>query len=79
MKVQIKGQYTDYQVQRAIARMNQHLEAAGSGRITGYEILQPKGEVVGDSAPCSDCGNTVFIRTGTCHVCQICGASQGCS
>ena len=29
--------------------------------------------------PCGDCGGTVFIPTGTCHVCASCGASQGCS
>lgn len=29
--------------------------------------------------PCSECGGTVFIPTGTCHVCAGCGASQGCS
>lgn len=33
----------------------------------------------GDHQPCFDCGGTIFLRTGTCHVCQTCGASQGCS
>lgn len=32
-----------------------------------------------DHPPCGDCGGTFFLRTGTCHVCQTCGASQGCS
>ncbi len=32
-----------------------------------------------DHPPCNDCGGTFFLRTGTCHVCQICGKSQGCS
>lgn len=32
-----------------------------------------------DHQPCHDCGGTIFLRTGTCHVCQTCGASQGCS
>lgn len=29
--------------------------------------------------PCPSCGNLDFIPTGNCHVCKICGASQGCS
>lgn len=33
----------------------------------------------GDHPPCSSCGGTFFLRTGTCHVCQTCGTSQGCS
>lgn len=32
-----------------------------------------------DHPPCSCCGGTFFLRTGTCHVCQTCGTSQGCS
>lgn len=32
-----------------------------------------------DHPPCQDCGGVTFLRTGTCHVCQTCGASQGCS
>lgn len=32
-----------------------------------------------DGAPCQDCGCTMFIRTGTCSVCTLCGTSQGCS
>lgn len=28
---------------------------------------------------CSTCGDTKFLRTGTCHVCVGCGTSQGCS
>ena len=33
----------------------------------------------GNIAPCKGCGNIKFHRTGTCHVCVICGDSQGCS
>jgi len=33
----------------------------------------------GDLPPCSQCGSVVFLKTGTCHVCQVCGSSQGCS
>jgi len=32
-----------------------------------------------DHPPCETCGGTFFLRTGTCHVCQTCGTSQGCS
>jgi len=32
-----------------------------------------------DHPPCGACGGTFFLRTGTCHVCQTCGTSQGCS
>ena len=35
--------------------------------------------VTSDHPPCSGCGGTFFLRTGTCHVCQTCGTSQGCS
>jgi len=35
-------------------------------------------EVSGET-PCSGCGGSNFLRTGTCHVCIGCGASQGCS
>ncbi len=36
-------------------------------------------EKVSDVGTCQDCTGTDFIRTGTCHVCITCGASQGCS
>ncbi|MCP4757547.1 MAG: hypothetical protein GY866_42355 [Proteobacteria bacterium] len=32
-----------------------------------------------DHSPCRECGGSFFLRTGTCHVCQTCGRSQGCS
>ena len=32
-----------------------------------------------DHPPCGTCGGSFFLRTGTCHVCQTCGTSQGCS
>ncbi|NQU63205.1 MAG: hypothetical protein HQ517_02820 [SAR324 cluster bacterium] len=35
--------------------------------------------VTSDHPPCSGCGGIFFLRTGTCHVCQTCGTSQGCS
>ena len=50
----------------------------------------PEGEVIqykpvtqnidsGNRQPCGDCGGIDFLRTGTCFVCNTCGASQGCS
>ncbi|MCP4294147.1 MAG: vitamin B12-dependent ribonucleotide reductase [Proteobacteria bacterium] len=36
-------------------------------------------ETTHDHTPCSDCGGTEFLRTGTCYVCITCGTSQGCS
>lgn len=35
--------------------------------------------VTSDHPPCGNCGGSFFLRTGTCHVCQTCGTSQGCS
>ena len=32
-----------------------------------------------DGAPCQECGNTEFMRTGTCQTCLTCGTSAGCS
>lgn len=39
---------------------------------------QKKG-LVTDGAPCQECGDTQFLRTGTCHTCLTCGTSAGCS
>lgn len=41
-------------------------------------VVEPV-KVEGDTTPCSECGSIFLLRTGTCHVCQVCGASQGCS
>jgi hypothetical protein len=43
------------------------------------QILEPETVITSDLPPCPDCGGTFFLRTGTCHACQTCGASQGCS
>jgi hypothetical protein len=32
-----------------------------------------------DHEPCTTCGSTTFLRTGTCFVCDRCGSSAGCS
>ena len=45
-----------------------------------YNIkLNIQQDKVGGLEPCQDCHGTDFLRTGTCHVCVTCGASQGCS
>lgn len=45
-----------------------------------YELNKPQDTLVsGDLAPCPDCGGIEFLRTGNCHACLTCGASQGCS
>ncbi len=41
------------------------------------ETLKPV--ATAEHAPCGDCGSIEFLRTGTCYVCIVCGASQGCS
>jgi hypothetical protein len=41
--------------------------------------LEEKPVETSDHQPCGDCGGTNFLRTGTCHVCQTCGSSAGCS
>jgi hypothetical protein len=43
------------------------------------EPEEPDAVPTSDHPPCGTCGGNFFLRTGTCHVCQICGASQGCS
>ena len=43
------------------------------------EPVKPKSVATSDAPPCNGCGGTQFLRTGTCHVCMTCGASQGCS
>ena len=42
-------------------------------------IKEPEPVFTSDHQPCSGCGGIFFLRTGTCHVCQTCGDSQGCS
>ena len=41
------------------------------------KVIEPV--MTSDHPPCQDCGGIFFLRTGTCHVCQTCGESQGCS
>jgi len=68
-------------VHRAFVRINEHL--INTGKETIELTIPPDNEIIGvktsDHQPCGDCGGTFFLRTGTCHVCQTCGQSQGCS
>ena len=84
--------YTTEQVLRAIRTFYECLideEKCKGININRIEKIVPKAVVkdyqskdsfeTSDHPPCGDCGGTFFLRTGTCHVCQTCGASQGCS
>jgi len=84
----LKNNYQDTQIEKALSRINKFREAHGQDVITAWEVSQesPKLQInktpavkTSDYAPCSNCGSIFFLRTGTCHVCQTCGASQGCS
>jgi hypothetical protein len=80
----LKNTYEPDQLNLAISKMNLYRESKELELIDGYDILkkppkEPEAVKTCDHQPCQDCGNTFFKRTGTCHVCEICGASQGCS
>jgi hypothetical protein len=86
--LKLKNTYQDTQIEKALSRINKFREAQGQETFTGWEvkqkssksqIIEPQTVKTSDNAPCSDCGSIFFLRTGTCHVCQTCGASQGCS
>lgn len=47
--------------------------------VTKVAIKTSEPSATSDHPPCSNCGGSFFLRTGTCHVCQTCGTSQGCS
>lgn len=61
----------DHKVKRALKVINGYRKANGKAEI---EL-----EETSDLEPCGTCGGTQFLKTGVCHVCQICGTSQGCS
>ena len=81
--------YSQEQILRAIRNFYQCL--VDQDNCQGIDIDKPVQKTVvqdlssnepietSDHPPCGDCGGTFFLRTGTCHVCQTCGASQGCS
>ena len=73
--------FTKEQLEKVKDSMNRFREFKGLEQITELLVTPKTVKPVqtSDHQPCQDCGNTVFLRTGTCHVCQTCGASQGCS
>ncbi len=84
----LKNEYKDTQIEKALSTLNKFRKAHGETAITSWELIkkspkpkvkEPKAVETSDHPPCGDCGGTFFLRTGTCHVCQTCGASQGCS
>jgi len=52
-----------------------------SALLNFYEMTKLKSsqKIIDGSQPCAECGNIKLIQTGNCHVCALCGASQGCS
>jgi hypothetical protein len=84
----LKNKYQDTQIENALSKLNKYRKSQGQETITRWEIIletqkvkviEPQPVETGDHPPCQDCGGIFFLRTGTCHVCQTCGASQGCS
>jgi hypothetical protein len=84
--------YSEEQILRAIVNSYKTIIANGSTPgderkvFSGVEEHAPKPNArtsepiaTADHPPCGSCGGTFFLRTGTCHVCQTCGTSQGCS
>lgn len=61
-----------------LKRVVENLEADALKQVLADEKKE-EGEKVGGLTPCSECGGTDFLRTGTCHACITCGTSQGCS
>lgn len=45
----------------------------------GYRSKKQKEVANVDHPPCWKCGSTQFIRSGTCHTCQVCSETSGCS
>ncbi len=82
--------YSEEQILRAIVNSykslidkNENAEEVDflTGPVKAIESTVKTSEPVStsDHPPCGSCGGTFFLRTGTCHVCQTCGTSQGCS
>lgn len=58
------------------------LAPAGAGRAASPSMVSRVAEskikgYTGD--PCPECGNLTMIANGTCHKCDTCGATSGCS
>lgn len=87
LTVRTEKEYSEAQIQRAIDIANIWLQKQGHEQIKGFNIVKnvvTKHQIIeptktSDHQPCGECGGIFFLRTGTCHVCQTCGASQGCS
>ncbi len=47
--------------------------------IQGFKQTVNKTYLKHDGNCCSECGSIHLRTTGTCAVCELCGASQGCS
>ena len=79
----LKKDYSSTQIETAVSTLNRYREAHGQTLITSWKIETEEKEAesvqTSDHQPCGECGGSFFLRTGTCHVCQTCGASQGCS
>jgi len=63
--------YSEDQLEKAVKAMNKHLVKLKKPIIDYAKV--------NDGNVCSECGGIHLIRTGTCHACVTCGASQGCS
>ncbi|MFH2132273.1 MAG: hypothetical protein ABIK68_17990 [bacterium] len=57
----------------------QEIKETATSQKTRPILKTSEPSVTSDHPPCGACGGTFFLRTGTCHVCQTCGTSQGCS
>lgn len=55
--------------------MHTNLVASQCACLTKKVDVRPR--VVSDGGVCHHCGG-LTVRTGTCHTCQECGASDGC-
>jgi hypothetical protein len=64
---------------RLIQSFNKMLEYQLGDSKPKQESKPEEPPITSDHPPCIDCGGIFFLKTGTCHVCQTCGASQGCS
>ncbi len=84
----ILQRYSEEQILRAIVNSYKAIIENKHDIAVTIKSVQPEKKIVAntqepvataDHPPCGSCGGTFFLRTGTCHVCQTCGTSQGCS
>ena len=78
------GDYSHCQVKpKTDSSVNNHIEKVKASNSENLEKIQKiidNGEaetVYGETCPV--CGSTHIIKAGTCHYCQDCGTSSGCS